>query len=79
MLIEFEHYLNSAQRIAETGYGRRLDPYEFTSEQLIEAVDELLADEQLKSKMLKASRRILNSNKHQQLAELIERKLGVIE
>lgn len=56
-----------------------MDPYEFTSEQLVEAVDELLADEELRNKMVKASQRIQNSNKHQQLAELIERKLSVTE
>lgn len=66
----------SAQRLHETGYGRRIDPYNFTDEQLLEAVDDLLGDDVLKTKLANASRRIQTSRKHEELVEKIEQLLG---
>lgn len=75
----FGDQLDNAQRIAETGLGRRLDPYDFTAQQLVTAVEELLADGELRRKMEQASRRILaDTSRHRRLVELIERKLGCL-
>lgn len=72
----FGDQFDNAQRLHETGYGRRIDPYNFTDEQLLEAVDDLLVDDVLKTKLANASRRIQTSRKHEELVEKIEQLLG---
>ena len=62
----------SAQRLDELGYGVRLHTYSFTEEQLLTAIEKLLGDEQLKSKLAAASERILARDRHQELAMKIE-------
>ena len=42
---------DNAQRLEETGYGRRLPTYDWTEEQLVGAAIELLADEDLAARM----------------------------
>lgn len=57
----------------ETGYGLKLNPYHCTAEQLNDAISKLLNDTELQAKMKAASARILgNSQRHKQLADLIE-------
>ena len=68
----FADQYDNAQRLKETGLGARLDPYNFTEEQLIQSIDKLLDDAQLQQTLLEASKRIQNSNKHQELAIKIE-------
>lgn len=65
----------SAQRLHETGFGRRLNPYDFTDDELLEAVDELLSDDILRTKLANASKRIQTSRKHEELVEKIEQLL----
>ena len=42
---------DNAQRVHELGYGRRLDTYGFADDELIDAVDRLLADDELHRRM----------------------------
>jgi MGT family glycosyltransferase len=42
---------DNAQRVHETGYGRRLGTYEFTDEELLGEIDRLLADAALRARM----------------------------
>ena len=40
----FWDQVDNAQRVDETGFGRRLSTYDFRDEELTDAIDELLAD-----------------------------------
>ena len=66
-----DQYDNSA-RLHETGFGIRLEPYQFVKCELIEAINKLLFDEPLNLALQKASNRIHNSQKHEELASLVE-------
>lgn len=67
----FNRYDN-AQRITETGFGLRLDPYSFANCQLTEAIEKLLSDSELYEKLTIASKRIRSTAKHEELYMLIE-------
>ncbi|KAJ6217060.1 hypothetical protein RDWZM_008217 [Blomia tropicalis] len=73
----FGDQFDNAQRLHETGYGIRLEPYKFTSEQLVTAIDKLLYDQTMNDKLKKASERIQNENQHEMLADKIEELLLV--
>jgi MGT family glycosyltransferase len=64
---------DNAQRIHETGLGTRLSTYECTAEQLTRAVDGLLADAALRSRLAAMARRLQNSSGTVVAADLIER------
>jgi MGT family glycosyltransferase len=64
---------DNAQRIAETGFGVRLDTYGFTDAQLHEALARLLGDEPLHARLRDASARIRARDGVGRAAELIER------
>ena len=64
---------DNAQRVAETGYGIRLQTYEFEDGELIGAVDRLLADEVLRSRMAGIAARVQASPGTVRAADLIER------
>lgn len=64
---------DNAQRLHETGYGVRLDPYNFTADQLLGAIEKLLADKLLQKKLNAAATRIQQSDTHEKLAAAIER------
>nr|XP_027206016.1 UDP-glucuronosyltransferase 1-6-like [Dermatophagoides pteronyssinus] len=68
----FVDQFDNAQRITEKGYGYRLDTYGFTDEELIETVDRILNDQQMKEKCKKAGERIQNSNSKEKACEKIE-------
>lgn len=53
----FTRYDN-AQRIAETGLGKRLNPFTCTEEDLLTTIENLLADDELTKKMAKIGERI---------------------
>lgn len=63
--------INNAARVEETGYGYRLDPMSFTHEQLVEVVNKALANEELRSKMKKASERIRKDQSMQIVADQV--------
>jgi MGT family glycosyltransferase len=63
---------DNAQRIHETGFGRRLDTYGHTPEQLRGAVDELLADDALAARLAEVSRELQAAPGTVRAADLIE-------
>jgi UDP:flavonoid glycosyltransferase YjiC (YdhE family) len=64
---------DNAQRVHETGFGIRLDTYRFTDEQLVRAVEHLLADTALRTRMAEAGARIRSRDGTRLAADLIER------
>ncbi|MEO5885156.1 MAG: nucleotide disphospho-sugar-binding domain-containing protein, partial [Candidatus Limnocylindrales bacterium] len=54
----FWDQVDNAQRVEETGFGRRLSTYGFRDEELTDAIDELLADEPLAARLAAMSKRI---------------------
>ena len=54
----FWDQVDNAQRIDETGFGRRLATYDFRDEELTDAIDELLADDALARRLIAMSERI---------------------
>ena len=67
---------NNGQRLHETGFGLRLDPFHCTERELTQAVDTLLADEALRRRLSAAAQRIAASNAHEQVAIKLEQMLG---
>jgi len=63
---------DNAQRVHETGYGARLATYEFEDDELTGAIDRLLADEQLHTRMAAQAAIIQSRNGTTQAADLIE-------
>ena len=54
----FWDQVDNAQRVDETGFGRRLSTYDFRDEELTDAIDELLADRALAARLAAMSARI---------------------
>lgn len=54
----FGDQFDNAQRVHEKGFGRRLETYKFKDEELVEAVESLINDQQLKERLEKAAKRI---------------------
>ena len=69
----FWDQVDNAQRVDETGFGRRLSTYGFRDEELTGAIDELLDDEALASRLAAMSARIKASSGTLRAADLIER------
>jgi MGT family glycosyltransferase len=63
---------DNAQRVEETGFGRRLSTYGFRDEELTDAIDELLADEALAARLATMSNRIKSTPGTSRAADLIE-------
>jgi MGT family glycosyltransferase len=63
---------DNAQRMHELGYGLRLATYDFADDELIDAVDGLLADETLRSNLDELGNRIRDQKGVRRAADLIE-------
>jgi MGT family glycosyltransferase len=63
---------DNAQRIEETGLGRRLDTYGHEPGELLEAIDHLLGDQALADRLAMASTRLQARNGVEEAATLIE-------
>jgi MGT family glycosyltransferase len=63
---------DNAQRVHELGYGRRLSTYAFTDAELLEAVDSLLADVDLRERMDRIGAQIRARRGTQRAADVIE-------
>jgi MGT family glycosyltransferase len=64
---------DNAQRLEETGFGRRLPTYDWTEEQLVGAVNGLLADEGLAARMRTNAEAIRSEPGRVKGADLLER------
>ncbi|KAH9398126.1 hypothetical protein TYRP_019132 [Tyrophagus putrescentiae] len=73
----FGDQFDNAQRIDETGLGKRLNPVTCTEEELLGAIDSLLKNDQLANRMKKIGERIRSSQDKKKVADLIETKLSV--
>src|SRR5690242_20492166 len=69
----FWDQVDNAQRVHETGFGRRLATYDFEDGELLRAADELLADSGLQSRMARIAARMRASDGTTRAADLIER------
>ena len=69
----FWDQVDNAQRVHETGFGRRLATYDFEDGELLGAVDELLADEALRARLAAVSTRMQATKGTVRAADLIER------
>ena len=63
---------DNAQRAAETGVGVRLDPYRFEDAELTGAIDRLLGDDALRTRLAEISGRVRAERGTERLADLIE-------
>ena len=68
----FWDQVDNAQRVDETGFGVRLSTYGFREEELTRAVDRLLGDVSLRTRMAAMSARIRGTSGTVRAAELIE-------
>ncbi|MEV0155517.1 nucleotide disphospho-sugar-binding domain-containing protein [Micromonospora sp. NPDC050686] len=64
---------DNAQRVDELGFGARLDPYRFTDEQLHGAIERLLGDEDLRTRLAAHGSAIRAADGLRQAADAIER------
>ena len=69
----FWDQVDNAQRVHETGFGRRLSTYGFQDEELTGAIDELLDDEALRARMAGIAARMQAAAGTSRAADLIER------
>jgi len=63
---------DNAQRVQETGFGVRLDPYQFRDEDLLGWIDRLIADQGLTGRLQTVARRLQAKPGTVQAAEMIE-------
>ena len=63
---------DNAQRVHEKEFGIRLNAYQCTKDQLANAINKLIYDEDLALKMKKISNRMKAQVKQENVAELIE-------
>jgi MGT family glycosyltransferase len=68
----FWDQVDNAQRVEETGSGRRLATYDFRDEELTDAIDELLADRRLRRRLEAVSARLKANAGTVRAADLIE-------
>jgi UDP:flavonoid glycosyltransferase YjiC (YdhE family) len=68
----FWDQVDNAQRVDETGLGRRLSTYGFEDRELTDAIDRLLADRTLAARMAAMSARIKSTSGTVRAADLIE-------
>jgi UDP:flavonoid glycosyltransferase YjiC (YdhE family) len=68
----FWDQVDNAQRVDETGFGRRLSTYGFRDEELTDAIDELLDDRPLAARLAAMSARMKASTGTVRAADLIE-------
>ncbi len=69
----FYDQLDNGTRVVEKGYGVRVDPYNFEDQEVVDAVNKVLTDEQLRSKMKKAAERIQTSQSKEKACDAIEK------
>ena len=68
----FWDQVDNAQRVEETGFGRRLSTYSFGDDELRDGIDGLLADRALQGRLAAMSARVQASSGTVRAAELVE-------
>ena len=68
----FVDQYDNAQRVQEKVFGFRVDPYNFEPQQLVDAVNQLLEDQQVHARLAKAANRIVNSHSKDLLCKHLE-------
>ena len=68
----FADQYDNAQRVQETGFGLRLDPHNCTEEELLNGIENLLNDNQLKDRLNLMAMRIQTENSISRLPQMIE-------
>ena len=63
---------DNAMRVQETGHGLRLDRYEWTDEELLDAIEMCLGDKAMRSRLAATSAHMRSRNGPQMAADLIE-------
>ena len=63
---------DNAQRVDDKGYGVRIEPYDFEEKDLLDAIEKLIHDKDLKQRLQVAAKRIENSNSKVRACERIE-------
>ena len=66
---------DNAQRINETKFGMRIDPYDFDEQELLDAIEKLLNDKELKERLKRASNRIQKSDPYSLFTDKVEKLL----
>ncbi|XP_054160438.1 uncharacterized UDP-glucosyltransferase YdhE-like [Oppia nitens] len=69
----FSDQFDNAQRLQETGLGARLSPFYCEEEELIDIVDRMVNDEELRLKMETIGKRIRNTDDKSRVADLVEK------
>jgi UDP:flavonoid glycosyltransferase YjiC (YdhE family) len=69
----FWDQVDNAQRVDETGFGRRLSTYAFDDGELTGAIDSLLSDQALADRLAAMSARIKSTSGTVRAADLVER------
>ena len=68
----FWDQVDNAQRVDETGFGKRLSTYGFDDDELVGAIDRLLGDDVLADRLDAMSARIKSTSGTVRAADLIE-------
>ncbi|XP_054154076.1 uncharacterized UDP-glucosyltransferase YdhE-like [Oppia nitens] len=68
----FGDQLDNAQRVEETGHGLRLNPFKCTDDELLSAVDRLVADDKLTARMQAIGDRIRSSPDISDVSNFVE-------
>jgi UDP:flavonoid glycosyltransferase YjiC (YdhE family) len=75
----FWDQVDNAQRVDELGFGVRLPAYDFREEELTDAIDDLLADQALRTRLAAVSTRLKANPGNVRAANLIEQVAGTGE
>ena len=69
----FGDQLDTSQRLEDKGLGIRLDPFNFTSNQLLTAIQQQMCNDDLKAKLKHISKKLQNSKRGHDLVFLMEK------
>lgn len=69
----FLDQFDNATRVAETGYGVRLNPFTVSEAELLSTIDKVLNDKILIERCRKAGERIRSANNRERVADLVEK------
>lgn len=68
----FSDQFDNATRISDKGFGRKMNPFEFTDDELLEAIEQLLGDEQLQRRLDEATERIVKDMTRDKACSVLE-------